>query len=67
MVGSGCKMVEVEVDFVKVQPRKGGSFMVTIPKDAVRAIGIINGEKLKVLVDTEKRRIIYELSEKESE
>ena len=54
-------MVEVEVDFVKVQPRKGGSFMVTIPKDAVRMIGIVDHERLKVSVDVEKKRIIYQL------
>jgi len=56
-------MVEVEVAFVKVQPRKGGSYMITIPKDAVRAMGIIDNERLKVLMDVEKKRIIYELKE----
>ncbi len=31
-------MVEQEIDFVKVQPRKAGNFMVTIPKEAVKAL-----------------------------
>ena len=54
-------VVETEVAFVKVQPRKGGSFMVTIPKEAVKLLGIKNGERLKVFVDVENRRIAYQL------
>ena len=54
-------MVEKEIAFVKVQPRKAGSFMVTIPKDAARELGINDKERLKVLIDIEKRRIIYQL------
>jgi len=53
--------VEKEVDFVKVQPRKSGSFMVTIPSAAVKELGIKDNERLKVLIDPESRRIIYEL------
>ena len=54
-------MSEVEVDFVKIQPRKGGSFMVTIPSNAVKELGIKNNERVKVLIDKNRRRIIYQL------
>ena len=54
-------MVEKEVAFVKVQPRKAGSFMVTIPIEAVRRLEIKREDRLKVLVDEEKRWIIYQL------
>ncbi|MEM0488103.1 MAG: hypothetical protein QXN95_02950 [Candidatus Bathyarchaeia archaeon] len=51
---------EVEVDFVKVQLRRSGSFMVTIPKQAAESLHITNGERLKVSIDQQKRRIIYQ-------
>ena len=54
-------MTEVEIDFVKIQPRKGGSFMVTIPKDAVRELGIKDNERVKVLIDKERKRVIYQI------
>jgi len=54
-------LVEKEIAFVKVQKRKAGNFMVTIPKDAAKALGIVNNERLKVLIDVERKRIIYEL------
>ncbi len=53
-------MVEEEVAFVKVQPRKAGSFMVTIPMEAVKRLEIKRDDRLKVLVDKEKRCIIYQ-------
>jgi bifunctional DNA-binding transcriptional regulator/antitoxin component of YhaV-PrlF toxin-antitoxin module len=56
-------LVEKEIAFVKVQLRKAGNFMVTIPKDAAKAIGIIDNERLKVFIDIDKKRIIYELTE----
>jgi AbrB family looped-hinge helix DNA binding protein len=52
--------MEVEVDFVKVQMRRSGSFMVTIPKQAADAIDLKSGERMKVLVDKEAKRIIYQ-------
>lgn len=55
-------MVEKEIAFVKVQPRKAGNFMVTIPKEVVHKLGIFDNERLKVLVDVERKRIIYQLS-----
>jgi antitoxin component of MazEF toxin-antitoxin module len=54
-------LTEIEVDFVKIQPRKGGSFMVTIPNGAVRELGIKDGERVKVLVDKDRKRVIYQL------
>lgn len=50
----------VEVDFVKIQLRKSGSFMVTIPKQAVEALELKGGERLKVLIDKENKKIIYQ-------
>ena len=54
-------LVEEEIAFVKVQPRKAGSFMVTIPIEAVRMLEIKRDHRLKVLVDKKKRCIIYQL------
>ena len=36
-------MVEKEVAFVKVQPRKRGGFMVTLPKPIARLLDIKGG------------------------
>jgi bifunctional DNA-binding transcriptional regulator/antitoxin component of YhaV-PrlF toxin-antitoxin module len=52
--------MEQEIDFVKVQLRKSGSFMITIPKQAVNVLSIKSGERLKVFVDKENKRIIYQ-------
>jgi len=60
-------MVEEEVAFVKVQPRKAGSFMVTIPIEAVRSLEIKREDRLKVLVDKEKRCVIYQLQAQREE
>ena len=56
-------MVEEEVAFVKTQPRKGGSIMITIPAEAVRKLGIKKEDrgKIKVLVDEDRKRLIYQL------
>ncbi|MEM0049185.1 MAG: AbrB/MazE/SpoVT family DNA-binding domain-containing protein [Candidatus Bathyarchaeia archaeon] len=53
-------MPELEIDFVKIQLRKSGSYMVTIPKKIVESLGLRGGDTLKVLMDPEKRRIIYQ-------
>ncbi len=55
-------MVEEEVAFVKTQPRKSGSFMITIPAEAVRKLGIKKEDRrnIKVLVDEGKKRLIYQ-------
>jgi len=35
--------------------------MVTIPAEAVKMVGIVDSERIKVLVDKERKRVIYEL------
>ena len=50
-----------EIAFVKVQKRVGGSFLLTIPASAVKALKIIDNERMKVLLDEKARRIIFEL------
>ncbi len=52
---------EVEVAFVKVQPQARGNYMVTVPSEAVKMLGIKDNERTKVYVDKEKKRIIFEL------
>jgi len=52
---------EVEVAFVKVQPRARGNYMVTIPSEAVKMLGIKDNERTKVYVDKEKKRVIFEI------
>jgi len=52
--------MEKEIDFVKVQLRKSGSFMITIPKQAAEILNIKSGERLKVLIDKENKKIIYQ-------
>jgi len=54
-------MTMKEIDIVKVQRRPTGSFMVTIPIEVIRDFDIKSGEKAKVLVEQEPKRIIYEL------
>jgi len=53
---------EIEVAFVKVQPRARGNYMVTIPSEAVKMLGIKNNERTKVYVDKEKKRVIFEIT-----
>jgi bifunctional DNA-binding transcriptional regulator/antitoxin component of YhaV-PrlF toxin-antitoxin module len=52
---------EIEVAFVKVQPRARGNYMVTVPSEAVKMLGIKDNERTKVYVDKDKKRIIFEL------
>jgi bifunctional DNA-binding transcriptional regulator/antitoxin component of YhaV-PrlF toxin-antitoxin module len=54
-------VVDAEVAFVKVQPRARGNYMVTIPKEAVKMLGIKDNERTKVYVDKDKRRVIFEI------
>jgi hypothetical protein len=51
----------VEVDFVRVQKRKGGSYLVTIPSEAVKELRIAHRQKAKVYLDKKSKRVIYEL------
>jgi antitoxin component of MazEF toxin-antitoxin module len=50
----------VEVDFVRVQKRKGGSYLVTIPSDAVKELRISHKQKAKVYVDKKAKRVAFE-------
>lgn len=51
---------EEEVAFVKVQPRKAGSFMVTLPTEVATTLKLKDNERAKVLFDREKKRVIYQ-------
>ncbi len=48
-------MPEEKVAFVKVQPRKAGNFMVTLPAEVAGALKLKDNERVKVLFDHEKR------------
>ena len=56
-------MVEVEIKSMKVQPRKAGGFMITIPKTATDILQIKDSEVMKVFVDIDRKRVIYELKD----
>jgi hypothetical protein len=51
----------IEVAFVKVQKKTAGNYMVTIPREAVQGLGIKDSEKMKVYLDVESSRVIFEL------
>ena len=46
---------------MKIQKRKGGSFLVTIPKEAVRVLRIVDNERMKVFVDSKAKCVTFEL------
>jgi antitoxin component of MazEF toxin-antitoxin module len=50
-----------EIDFIKIQRKTAGSFMVTIPHEAVKKLGIKDNETMKVYLDTEKKQVLFEL------
>ena len=52
--------MEKEVAFVKVQPRKAGNFMVTLPSEVAGALKLEDNERVKVLFDKERKRVIYQ-------
>ena len=54
-------MPPIEISFVKVQKRAGGSFLVTIPSNAVKALKIVDNERMKVFLDEKSKRVIFEL------
>jgi len=55
-------MTRIEMKSVKVQPRRAGGFMVTLPAAIARMLGIEDSEELKVFVDIENKEIIYRLT-----
>lgn len=54
-------VVEIQIGKVKVQQRKAGSYMVTLPMTAAKMLQIKDSETLKVYIDVEKQRVTYEL------
>jgi hypothetical protein len=52
--------MEQETAFVKVQARAAGNFMVTIPGDVAEALKLKGSERVKVLFDKEKKRVIFQ-------
>jgi hypothetical protein len=53
-------MVEEEIAFVKVQPRKAGNFMVTLPLMVATELKLKDNERVKVLFDRQRKRVIYQ-------
>ena len=60
-VDCGRFMPLTEIAFVKVQKRAGGSFLVTLPTAAVKALKIVDNERMKVFLDDKSKRVIFEL------
>jgi hypothetical protein len=56
-------MVRVQAGTVKLQPRKAGGFMLTLPISIARGLSLNDNVKLKVFVDYEEREIVYKLTE----
>lgn len=50
----------MEVDFVRVQKRKGGSYLVTIPAEIVKELHVKHKEKAKVYLDKKASRVVFE-------
>jgi antitoxin component of MazEF toxin-antitoxin module len=53
-------MSEELIKVLKIQKKPGG-LLVRIPNDVVKRINLTGKEKVKVYLDEEKKRIIYEL------
>ena len=53
-------MTEEEVAFVKVQPRTAGNYMVTLPAEVAAALKLKDNERVKVLFDHDRKRVIYQ-------
>jgi hypothetical protein len=53
-------VTEEEIAFVKVQPRKAGNFMITLPAEIATALKLKDNERVKVLFDRDKKRVIYQ-------
>jgi antitoxin component of MazEF toxin-antitoxin module len=53
-------LTEEEVAFVKVQERKAGNFMITLPAEVVAALKLKDSQRVKVLFDRDRKRVIYQ-------
>jgi bifunctional DNA-binding transcriptional regulator/antitoxin component of YhaV-PrlF toxin-antitoxin module len=52
-------MEEVKILKILRKPKERG-YQVTLPKEAAEALAIKGGERVRVLLDRKKKRIIYE-------
>jgi archaellum component FlaG (FlaF/FlaG flagellin family) len=59
-VVDGDPTVEEEIAFVKVQVRKAGNCMVTIPGDVAEDLELKGGERVKVLYDKGKKKVVFQ-------
>jgi hypothetical protein len=50
----------IEIDFVKVQKRAHGNFMITVPATAVKDLNLKGSERVKVLFDKQQKRLVYD-------
>jgi len=60
MVVDGEPTLEDEIAFVKVQKRNAGNFMVTIPGEIVESLDLKGKERVKVLYEKGKKRVIFQ-------
>lgn len=56
-------LVRVQAGTVKLQPRKAGGFMVTLPISVARGLGLNDAVQLDVFVDYEEKEVVYKLKE----
>ena len=56
-------MEEVKVLKILRKP-KGRGYQVTLPKEAAQALALKGGEKVRVLLDRKRKRIVFELLRK---
>jgi antitoxin component of MazEF toxin-antitoxin module len=54
-------VVEIDVGRVKIQRRKGGSFLVTIPSAAVKILQIKDNEYMTVFIDVDESTVTFKL------
>jgi antitoxin component of MazEF toxin-antitoxin module len=55
-------MVEIDIGTVKIQRRKGGSLLVTIPSAAVKILQIKGQEQMDVSIDVENASVIFKIN-----
>ena len=51
--------IEEEIKILKIMGKPPERFLVTVPKEVVKALKIKGGERVKVLINKKGRRIIY--------
>lgn len=52
-----------EVKILKLLAKPPKRYLVTVPKEIIRDLGLEGGEKVKVLLDRENERVVYEFLE----